>query len=242
MPKVSWSRESMKYSMCFFPLIGAFIGVLSVLLYKLMIFLSFPGSIRAAVLLAVPLLVTGGIHMDGFLDTIDAIKSFRTREERLQILKDPHCGAFAVIFGVFYLVLEYAFLQAADADTIKIIAASYALSRILSGISVVRFPKAKKDGTLRSFADAADRRVYRILLMELIVMLLVLLYMDPLLGAAAMVSAMLVFLYYWFMSQQSFGGTTGDLAGYFLSLCELWMLILVTIVSLLRGVLLTFLQ
>lgn len=228
--------------MCFFPLIGAVIGILSVLLYKLMILLSFPGSIRAAVLLAVPLLVTGGIHMDGFLDTIDAIKSFRTREERLLILKDPHCGAFAVIFGAFYLVMEYAFLQAADAGTIKIIAISYTLSRILSGISVVRFPKAKKDGTLRSFADAADRKVYRILLMELIVMFPLLLYVDPLLGSAAMVSALLVFLYYWLISQQSFGGTTGDLAGYFLSLCELWMLISVTVVSLLCGALPTFLQ
>ena len=54
---------------------------------------------------AIPLLVTGGFHVDGFMDTTDALSSYREKEERLRILKDPHIGAFAVIGVVIYYLL-----------------------------------------------------------------------------------------------------------------------------------------
>ena len=65
-----------------------------------------PGSFLAAgILLAVPIFITGGIHMDGFMDTCDARASYGDREKKLAILKDTHTGAFAVIFGALYLIL-----------------------------------------------------------------------------------------------------------------------------------------
>ena len=45
----------------------------------------------------IPLVITGGFHVDGFMDTVDAIRSYRSKEEKLEILKDPHIGSFAVI-------------------------------------------------------------------------------------------------------------------------------------------------
>ena len=53
--------------------------------------------------LAIILLVTGGIHMDGYMDTMDALHSYGNREKKLEILKDSHIGAFAVIMTVLYV-------------------------------------------------------------------------------------------------------------------------------------------
>ena len=54
----------------------------------------------AVALVLVPVIVTGGIHVDGLLDTSDALSSWRDREKRLEILKDSHAGAFAVITAI----------------------------------------------------------------------------------------------------------------------------------------------
>ena len=98
MPQVDWTENRMKYAMCFFPVIGAVIGGL---LY-LWIYLTgdSTGSLfRAAVAVLIPIIITGGIHLDGLLDTADALSSYKSMEEKLEILKDSHTGAFAIIVG-----------------------------------------------------------------------------------------------------------------------------------------------
>ena len=59
-----------------------------------------------------PLLVTGGIHLDGFLDVADARSSHQSRARKLEILKDSHVGAFAVIAMGCYLLLYTALWSA----------------------------------------------------------------------------------------------------------------------------------
>lgn len=54
--------------------------------------------------------VTGGIHLDGLLDTADALSSYKTKEEKLEILKDSHAGAFAIIIGICWFVLVSGFI------------------------------------------------------------------------------------------------------------------------------------
>ena len=51
----------------------------------------------AVILTVIPVFVTGGIHVDGLLDTSDALSSWQERTRRLEILKDSHAGAFAII-------------------------------------------------------------------------------------------------------------------------------------------------
>ena len=77
MPFIEWSERGMKYAFCFFPLIGAVIG----LIMNVYVFAAQAAGlgILAFSLLgtAIPLLITGGIHMDGFLDVTDARSSFQ---------------------------------------------------------------------------------------------------------------------------------------------------------------------
>ena len=77
-PQVAWTDENRKYSMCFFPLIGAVIGLLLWGWLALCDVLGFGALLRGAVGALLPILVTGGIHMDGFMDTSDALASWQS--------------------------------------------------------------------------------------------------------------------------------------------------------------------
>ena len=113
MPQVEWNEKHMKYAICFFPLVGAVVGLLALGWGWLCRFLDLGELLQAAGWTALPLLVTGGIHMDGFCDTVDALSSHQSRERKLEILKDSHTGAFAVIFcGVWLLLYTGAVSQA----------------------------------------------------------------------------------------------------------------------------------
>ena len=83
MPPADWEKENMKYALCFFPWVGLVIGAVSTVLFWLLEKIGAGNVFRAAVLTAVPVLVTGGIHLDGYLDTMDALSSWREKQRRL---------------------------------------------------------------------------------------------------------------------------------------------------------------
>ncbi len=224
MPRADWSREKMKYVMCFFPLIGLVVGALVCGFSWFCGYLGLPPLFRAAGLTLIPLLATGGIHMDGFLDTIDALSSHQTREKKLEILKDSHTGAFAIIFGGVYLVASLGVWSGIQREAIGVMAVYFVFSRGLSGMSVVTFRNARGSGMLATFQSGAEKRITR---MVLALYLLFagggMLLLSPVTGGTAAGAGLLVFLYYRYKSYKEFGGITGDLAGWFLQLCELFM-------------------
>lgn len=227
MPHVEWNEKSMRYYMCFFPMVGAVIGLCAAGCYYLMKTAEISRSATAAILTALPVLINGGIHMDGFMDTMDAKSSYKPMEEKLKILKDPHTGAFAVISAAVYVLLSFAFFCEAGEGEIVWIGAGYVYSRILSGLSVVTLKKAKKDGMVAASANAAQKNVKWILSGELIACAVVMLCANPVMGAVCLAAGGIVFFHYRSMSYRLFGGITGDLAGYFLQVCELVLLICV---------------
>ena len=128
-PQVEWNEENRRWSMCFFPLVGLVIGLLLWGWLALCGSLKIDPFLRGAVSAMIPLLLTGGIHMDGYMDTIDALASWQPKEKRLEILKDSHVGAFAVMGCAGYLLLSAAlFAEAATADGIRFIGV-FVLSR-----------------------------------------------------------------------------------------------------------------
>ncbi|MGC4019879.1 MAG: adenosylcobinamide-GDP ribazoletransferase [Muricomes sp.] len=225
MPQVEWNEKNMKYAMCFFPLVGVILGGLEIVLGNLLLGSGFGTLFFAAVMTLLPVLVTGGIHMDGFMDTVDALSSYGDKEKKLAILKDPHSGAFAMIGMGCYFLWSMALWSQVKAEMLLIIGCGYILSRSLSGFSVVTFVPAKDSGLARTFHDGAQKKVVRITMLIYIVCFAVLmLWLDLKLGMAALLGAGLLFFYYRHICKKQFGGITGDLAGYFLQLCELGML------------------
>lgn len=241
MPHFEWREEDMKYTLCFFPWVGGIIGFFVWLVWLLGTNLELEPAFLAAVLCVLPLLISGGIHMDGYLDTIDALSSWQTKERRLEILKDPHTGAFAIIGAGIYLLLNYGcFCQIlvngnGDGKGIGVgihIAVMFFLSRTLSGLSLMFFQSAKKEGTLYTFADAAHKKGTTVVLMVyLLITVVVLCLCQPVYGLGMAAAAAVSFIYYRWMSYQYFGGITGDLAGYFLQLCELMILIVLCVLG-----------
>ena len=220
MPQFEWSQKNMRYALCAFPLIGAVCGGLWCLVGVLPV----PELVRAAGFCLVPVLVTGGIHLDGFADTCDALSSYGDAEKKLEILKDPHCGAFAVIRLCTYFILYFA-LCASVKFTVRfgvIWILALTLERAFSGLAVASFPMAKNTGLAHTFATAADKTAVRRVLAVLAAVLCV--GMAALGGWALVLAALAVLWRYHAVSRKQFGGITGDLAGWFLQKAELWML------------------
>jgi len=231
MPRVEFKEKSMRYCMCFFSVVGLVIGAIQVLCaYGLTEVDELSLLFVAGILTILPILLTGGIHMDGYFDTVDARRSYKSKEEKLEILKDPHLGAFAVIYGIVYFILYFAatyqlltkaYLESLSWKLGVEVAFIYVLERILSALSVVTFPKAKRSGMLATTANASEKNVKMILIIEGIVAACGAIIVCPFYGCVIVGVQGLMFIYYKVMSTKEFGGITGDLAGYFLQCAEL---------------------
>ena len=219
-----WTEENMKYVMCFFPWIGIVIGALCFGWDFLAGYLGINAPLRNVILMLIPVAVSGGIHLDGLLDTADAMSSWRPREKRMEILKDSHAGAFAIITCTVYFFMMYGVLDMVRGELIKIYVFTFLLSRSFSGFSVVTFPKASAKGTVAGFAKNAQTRIIQITCVIYVLLCGVGMFLlHPVYGTAMLVGAALAFVWYYRMAMKNFGGINGDLAGCYLSVSELVM-------------------
>ena len=222
MPRTDWTKEAMRYAMCFFPVIGAVIGGL-LYLWICLTGDSTGSLFRASVAVLIPLIVTGGIHLDGLLDTADALSSYKTMEEKLEILKDSHTGAFAIIVGCAWFILSLGVWSEVRPEMMPVLAVSFVLSRALSGLAA-------------TFSGMAVKRTVALTMCGFLLLFGALaIWLDPVYGVPMDLAAGLVFFYYYWMSKKKFGGITGDLAGFFLTVSELVMALTVVAVFLIRG-------
>lgn len=222
MPQVDWADKNRRYTMCFFPLIGLVLGAVLAIWLWLCDRFALGGLLRGAVGAALPLLVTGGIHMDGFMDTTDALSSWQSKERRLEILKDSHTGAFAVMACSAYLLVTAGLLSEASAAAAIPLMMVFILSRSLSALMMALLRSARPDGMLGGFARAAHHRavcassgIYMILCAVVWGVTLGWGAVLPLAVAAVCAAA------YRRMAYRSFGGVTGDLAGWLTQVTEL---------------------
>lgn len=220
-PQFPWEEEDMKYIFCFFPWVGAVVGG-CVYFWDGFCGRTGVGELcRAAVGAAVPLIITGGIHLDGFMDTMDALHSYSPRERKLEILKDSHIGAFAVIMLVAYGAVFFGAFSELKGVLLQIMCGGFFLSRCLCGISVVSFPLAKKDGMLFQFADSSQKNIVKgSLYLQGMACVGWMLWLSVPAGLSVSAAAVLVLVYYYYRSKKEFGGVSGDTSGYFVVLCE----------------------
>lgn len=216
-PKTEWSDRAMAYVFCFFPWIGLVIGGLELCWFLLADWLDVGRFLFAVVAVLLPIAVTGGIHLDGFCDTCDALGSHQSRERKLEILKDSHTGAFALLGICTYLLLFTALWSEVVPVTALVVIP--VLSRTLSGLCAVTMKNARGSGLLASFSQASDLRWNRIVLVLWLLAVSAFLMLQN--GVPVLIGAALSLLYYIRMSKKEFGGITGDLAGWFVQVCEL---------------------
>ena len=235
MPRFNWEEKEMRYHLIFFPWVGGLIGLLLVFWQYVRERFGIGQLAFVLVAAAIPLLVTGGFHVDGYMDTMDALKSYKTREEKLEILKDPHIGAFAVLMLAAIGLIFLGGLSETASALLPAAAAGFFLSRAFSGIAVITCPNAKKDGMLHTFSRSAGGKARRLvlgfLILEAVLCAGLMVYLHPVCGGCCIGAALLVFLYYHQMAIRQFGGITGDTAGFFVTVSETAMIVTAAVVS-----------
>ncbi len=141
-------------SMAFYPLIGLGLGLLTWTGYFLFgLFL--PRNLADALLIALLIILTGALHLDGLADTCDGLALGKTVEERLAIMRDHHLGTFGVIALIFVLGIKFLSLNALpDWAVMKTLLLALVLSRWSIVQVTYRSPYARPDGGLgRAFKD-----------------------------------------------------------------------------------------
>lgn len=225
---IEWKEETMRYAFCFFPLIGVVIGGAEWLWLWCAWKFGFSVVLTGAAAAVIPVLLTGGIHLDGFCDTVDALSSHQPKERKLEILKDSHVGAFAVIGICVYFLLSFGLWceYQYSVESAFVLGGGFVLSRALSGLVSVLAPQARKEGMLKTFSDAAKQRAVVISCAAFLGVTAVgMLAVDRRMALAVLAVMAIILGYYLLTSRRQFGGVTGDLAGYFLTLAEMGVLV-----------------
>ena len=232
MPQVEWNEQNMRYLMCCFPAIGVAIGLCLGVWCWLAGTVGFGPFLFGAGVALIPLAVTGGFHLDGFCDVIDAQSSHADPARKRKILKDPHIGAFAAMGAAAYLLAYAAFASelAPSWQLAVILGGLHVCSRCLSGIATVSFPTSSSQGMLSMFHESAEsRRTPIALAAEFIASSILMALAHPASLVLPWIGILCLVLLYPFAKRQ-FGGMSGDLAGFFLQVAELAMLIALVLV------------
>ena len=230
-PMVEWKKENMKYMLCALPLVGVVIGFALCVWYQLCQWLQIGNVLFAAGATLIPLAVSGGIHMDGFCDTVDALSSHAAPERKREILKDSHAGALAIIFTAAYFLLYFALCTEVERciTSVLLLGLHQVLSRSIGAFAGVVFPSSGGNGLLAAFKDAAAQRAAVILAVWGILCAAAMIWLSLASGAACIVASLCSLWYLRNMSQKEFGGMSGDLAGFLITLSQLVLLLVFVI-------------
>ena len=209
-----WDEKAKDKMLLFLPVVGLELGVI----WYLLSLMPLPKLISALVLSVWPWIGTGYLHLDGYMDVTDAVKSYRSLQRRREILKDSHVGSFAVIGIVLLILGQFAcFASVPDGADLRILMFVPAVSRCCSALAVTALPAM-------STSQYADRQKPKSHLLVLAVMLGIFLLLGFLLcrrEALALVGVLVGYGVALRKGYKSLVGMNGDIAGYALSIGEL---------------------
>lgn len=238
-PRLAWNEKNTRYALAAFPLVGVALGLVWWACCALSTAFALPDILRGALLCAVSVCLTGGIHLDGYADVSDALASHAAPKRKRAILRDPHIGAFAVLRLCVYFVLHFALCASVEPSNVMAwsVGLGFVLSRALSGALLTILPVAEDSRMAKAFADTADKRRVRAVLALICAACLVWFYLCG--GWAELLAATFasaaVTVRYVRLATWDFGGTSGDLAGWFLVKLEFWLLAALWIAQNLKG-------
>lgn len=230
MPKIRQNKQE-KSAAAFLPFVGlaiaAFIGIC---LYFLPVF-HFSRLFISITVLLLPLLLTGGIHLDGFMHTYAAHSSHSKKEKNLEILKrgtmDFPCFYSALIYLFFSFTVWYdlyPFFTRDTASDMTIICLTMlipVMSRCFCGLGMLAFPSAEDTPG----EAPAKLKLYKLLLLLILFICCVFeFFLEPRISGILLAAGAIFFFYYRLMALKYFGGITERLSGWFLQNCELLLL------------------
>ena len=137
------------------PIVGLLAGLVTGSVLWLSLLVGAPAGVAALVAMMAGVVLTGALHEDGLADMADAMGG-RTRQRRLEILRDVHAGTFAILALLFTLAMQAAALttlmHAGASRAVAALLAAHVLSRMAMVILAHRLPPAREDGMGHSVA------------------------------------------------------------------------------------------
>ena len=223
MPQREWRSEDMAKVLCFLPLVGLIPGALLPLWFLLGQKLAFSRMLTACVAAVLPVLLTGGIHLDGFCDTMDALSSHLPPEKKRAILHDPRAGAFAVIACGCYLLLYAGLLsEIATLRQAVMLGVGFVLSRSVCSLLVARLRRYDDSGMLAAVSISMDKRAVTAAAgCGILLSSAALFWLDWPTALLALAAVAALGLYFRHMVYAEFNGMSGDLAGWLVQTLEL---------------------
>ena len=226
------TAEDFGRSTKFFPLVGLILGTVYMLTAWCLIAVFGWANFVTTLLVILPILLTGGLMLDGFMDTVDGVFSGRERERVLEIMKDSRVGSFGVIALACLLLVNWTALR--DVKLVLIMTALFVMpiiGRMAMVMAIAVFPYARKEGMSKIFADMADRKT---------VMLAVFTTLAGVIpwGQAAIAALFVGLAFAWCIAKWlsgKLGGLTGDTYGAIETLTETVVLLVFWLTSWIPG-------
>lgn len=218
--------------MKFYPAIGLIVGLIWYGVFRLLNLLGASIMVTTAITLITPFILTGMLHLDGYMDVCDALLSRRDKQEKLRILKDPHTGAFAVIsvvmlfvvnFSVLYTVINNSIINN-SINNINTSAVGLILIPIISR-SLMGYLLLSKDSmkgsSLGAFFKQGTGKVDKLILLScLIISSIISIFIFRIYGIIMSLAMILVSTFLVNSAAKEFDGMSGDSAGYGLVIAE----------------------
>ncbi|MCK8825515.1 adenosylcobinamide-GDP ribazoletransferase [Fuchsiella alkaliacetigena] len=226
--ELDYSPANIGRSMVFYPVIGMLLGLLLALLNSF--FLLFWSDVAAKALVLISLIIlTGGLHLDGYMDTIDGLFSGRPKDRMLEIMRDSRVGAHGVTALTSLLLLKLVFLvELSGSIQLEALLLMTTFSRWAMVYAAAYYPYARQESGLgKAHADFVGHKEVVIASLGTVILAALLLGLNGLIafilsGLATMLIIKLII--------KKIQGLTGDCYGAINELIELFTLVILTLI------------
>ncbi|MFH1868719.1 MAG: adenosylcobinamide-GDP ribazoletransferase [Candidatus Omnitrophota bacterium] len=209
--------------MIFFPIAGLILGAIMLFAYNLFLQIGIGPFLSSALLVILLIILTGGLHLDGLGDTVDALYGGVDKADRLRIMREPHIGTMGTLSIVSIVCLKIALLYELSAHGIgSMLLFMGMLSRYGLALAIFLFPYARKEGKAKLFFYGASKKIFfPTAVITLICSMLIL-------GLKGLVLFVLLCGFVWIAGRiisKKIGGLTGDNLGAICEISEVFILL-----------------
>jgi len=219
--KRPFTEKELGQAVGFYPLVGLIIGTVLVGANNLLA-LILPPAVNAALILALWVLLSGALHLDGFLDACDGLFGGFTPEKRLEIMRDERVGAFGLAGGVLLLLLKYAALGSLPEIILTLLIVP-TLSRWGMSLALIAFPYARDQGLGRAIKDNSG---WRELVLATLISALTAWFTFQWMGLIALIIAGVIVFFAATFVLRRIPGLTGDIYGALNEIVEVVLLVI----------------
>lgn len=220
--------EGIRHSIAYFPLVGLILGAMLLGIDQLFD-LYLPDLVVAALILIGLVILTGALHLDGFMDTCDGFAVKTSAEDRLRIMADSRVGGFGVAGACCLLLLKYVCILSLPEDLRgAALLLMPALGRWSAAFAIIMFPSARKLGVGRMYKEQAGIPMLTIAAVFVIAIAVGLISYS---GAALVIAVTTLSWVIGRVLSRRLGGLTGDTYGAIIELVEVSVLVGIIIIG-----------